>query len=71
MIVVDPGPKTEHNTNGEFQVLVLGTGLNRVQPVSGGVIAGNIFDELRALGLVYSQEPSPSKLHHRFCEVWA
>jgi|HubBroStandDraft_4_1064222.scaffolds.fasta_scaffold07313_5 hypothetical protein len=68
-IPVDPRLKTEDNTNGAIQVLVLG---NRASTSNRGVrsIPSHIFDELRAYGFVYSNEPRPIKRHQRFSEVW-
>src|SRR5579864_366372 len=63
-IPVDPHPKTEHNTNRDSRYWCLGTGLVHL---TGAVrsIPSHIFSELRAYGLVYSEEPSPIKLHQR------
>ena len=70
VISVDPHPKTEDNTNGDIQVLVLGDRAGTSDRVVRS-IPSHIYNELRAAGLVYSHEPSPINLHQSFREVWA
>jgi hypothetical protein len=67
--LVDPHLKTEDNTNGVIQVLVLGDRAGTSNRGRSEVSQATFFNELRARGLVYSQEPSTLKSHQRNCGI--